>query len=230
VSDADTYAIGNHKLPLWPEGQPVQALDSTIRFTRFDDWEALNAPLVKRITAEAERILATDPPDSKCLGGVKLFNLLNWDLPEYELIHARACEFYRRTLGTETAVVDHYWANLYRQWDAAGPHGHRRSTASLVYYVDIGEELADPLSGKFAFVDPRLDICCEDKKGYVTTPAFPPTENGTMLLFPSQLTHYVAPYGGTRPRITIAWNINTEPVPGDPAAHLGISEERYRGS
>jgi hypothetical protein len=37
---------------------------------------------------------------------------------------------------------------------------------------------------------------------------------GTMIIFPGQAVHCVNPYAGTRPRITLSWNINTMAVPG----------------
>ena len=37
---------------------------------------------------------------------------------------------------------------------------------------------------------------------------------GTMIIFPGRMVHGVNPYGGTAPRITLAWNINREAQPG----------------
>ena len=38
-----------------------------------------------------------------------------------------------------------------------------------------------------------------------------------MICFPSRVIHFVTPYRGeTKPRITLSWNINAEPVAGRP--------------
>jgi hypothetical protein len=54
----------------------------------------------------------------------------------------------------------------------------------------------------------------------VTKPFFPPVKEGTMIVFPSEYLHFVAPYSGRRRRITLSWNVNDHPVKGsalDPA-------------
>lgn len=223
---SDSVAIGNHRLPIWPTGQRIESYGESVYFTWFSDWQACSPAIVRRVHDEALRVLQADPPNSTSLGGVKVFDMLGWGLPEYDLIHARACEFYRRVLRSGTAAVDHYWANYYRQWDSAGPHSHRRSTASVVYYPDVGDDTDDPWSGRLCFADPRLDMCCKGKPGYLDTPAFPPIGNGVMIIFPSHYVHHVPTYGGTRPRVSIAWNINSEIVPGDSKSHLDLSGRR----
>ena len=38
-----------------------------------------------------------------------------------------------------------------------------------------------------------------------------------MICFPSSVLHFVTPYRGeTKPRITLSWNINAQPVEGRP--------------
>ena len=46
---------------------------------------------------------------------------------------------------------------------------------------------------------------------------FRPTGNfpALMVVFPSYITYLVSPYHGKRPRISIAWNLNKEAVPGE---------------
>ena len=92
-----------------------------------------------------------------------------------------------------------------------------RSTASIVYSLSPGDEDPDdPLSGQLCLVDPRLDACCQEVKGHMTSPFMPKMAAGTMIIFPSQLVHCVNPYHGRALRITIAWNINEAVVPGSP--------------
>ena len=106
-------------------------------------------------------------------------------------------------------------ANVYRQWESIGPHSHRRTTASLAYTLDAGDPDPDcELSGKFSFVDPRLEICCQLEKGHMTNPYHPEMPAGTLMIFPGQVLHCVSAYAGTRPRITLAWNINRTELEG----------------
>jgi len=135
------------------------------------------------------------------------------------LISLRARTFFRRVLECDDAAVDLSWANVYRAGDFCMPHSHVRSTASVVYCVEAGDEdMEDSLSGQFGFVDPRLSSCCQDQEGCVTKPFYPGMKKGTMIIFPSQLVHTVNPYLGKRPRITLSWNINKNPLPGTPLA------------
>jgi hypothetical protein len=95
------------------------------------------------------------------------------------------------------------------------PHSHMRATASIVYFVDNGDaDPEDPLGGRFFFADPRLPACCGQEADKMTSPQFPESTPGTMLIFPSQLIHSVNPYHGTRARITISWNVNDAALPG----------------
>ena len=108
---------------------------------------------------------------SRSLGGRRVHPLDTWGSPAVDLILARAVALFKQSVGSNTAVVDLSWANVYRQHDYISPHAHRRSIASVVYSVDPGDEdQNDPLAGRLAFVDPRLDVCCQDQKGFMTTP------------------------------------------------------------
>lgn len=99
------------------------------------------------------------------------------------------------------------WANINYKGDWNAPHEHLPCTWSGVFYVDAGEPAsgddARSLEGQILFFDP-LPVGKEWKR--------PPTigytpESGTLLLFPSFLTHMVAPYFGERPRISLAFNL-----------------------
>ncbi|MEE4249303.1 MAG: TIGR02466 family protein [Alcanivoracaceae bacterium] len=99
------------------------------------------------------------------------------------------------------------WANInYRgNWNA--PHEHLPCTWSGVFYVDAGEPGRDgeagALDGQVLFFDP-LPLGREWKRPPAT--GYQPVA-GKMLLFPSFLTHMVAPYYGEKPRISIAFNM-----------------------
>jgi uncharacterized protein (TIGR02466 family) len=99
------------------------------------------------------------------------------------------------------------WANInYRgNWNA--PHEHLPCTWSGVFYVDAGEQPeespAGVLDGQILFFDP-MPLGREWKRPPAIS--YKPV-TGTMLIFPSFLTHMVAPYFGEKPRISIAFNL-----------------------
>lgn len=95
-------------------------------------------------------------------------------------------------------------------------HSHLHSTASVLYFLDVGDDDPDDsFSGRFCFTDLRMSSCCPDEEGCMTAAFLPDTPLGTMIIFPSQLVHCVNPYTGDTPRITLSWNINDKPVPGE---------------
>lgn len=99
------------------------------------------------------------------------------------------------------------WANINYQGHWNAPHEHLPCTWSGVFYVDAGELGKDSaegaLDGQVLFFDP-LPLGTEWKRP--PTIAYTPV-SGTLLLFPSFLTHMVAPYYGEKPRISIAFNL-----------------------
>ncbi len=102
------------------------------------------------------------------------------------------------------------------------PNSHPRATARVVSSLDPGDEdRADEWAGQLCFVDPRYSACCQVEKGYMTNPITPRLGTGAMVIFPGRLVHCVNPYRGERPRITLAWNINTGAVAGSPLDVLG---------
>lgn len=108
------------------------------------------------------------------------------------------------------------WANINRSGHGNGVHGHPGAYWSAVYYVDDGGRTEDPsLGGELEFVDPRgvmptmlypalrmrIEGCLT--AGFMTKMA---PSAGTLVMFPSWLLHSVKPHGGTRERISIAFN------------------------
>lgn len=99
------------------------------------------------------------------------------------------------------------WANINYRGDWNAPHEHLPCTWSGVFYADAGEYQEgapeNDLDGQLLFFDP-LPLGQEWKRPPVS--GYKP-RTGTMLLFPSFLTHMVAPYHGEKPRISIAFNM-----------------------
>lgn len=207
--------LGSDAVPIWPAEQKLESLGHpAVMTTRFADTERYHSRLTARILE-----LAAQPRAGKQYfrgaGGTKVHHVDRWNNSEAALLHARAMELYRRALGHDTAVVDLSWANVYRAGEYCMPHSHLRATASIVYFLDSGDDDPDdPLGGRFYFSDPRLPACCQHETDKMTTPLFPNTPPGTMVIFPGQVIHSVNPYHGARPRITMSWNINDVALPG----------------
>lgn len=205
------------RLPVWPAEQKIETRgDPAIHVTTFGDAGAYHKGLIANILK-----LEIDPSYGKeyfrAAGGTKIHHVDRWGFAEANLINGRAIALFKRVWATDEAVVDLSWANVYREGDYAMAHAHTRSTASVVYFLDAGDDdPEDPAGGRFCFVDPRLACCCQEEPGMMTSPYLPRMTSGTMIIFPSHLVHCVNPYNGTRPRITIAWNINRHVIPGSP--------------
>ena len=213
----DTVEIAGKPVAVWPADQKLKTLgDRSIVATRFADIADYHPGLAAALFAAAadERRLRRYYRFS---GGSKIYHLEQWGVPEVALIDARARALFRRVLASDTAVVDLSWANIYRRGDYAMAHSHDRSTASIVYFLDLGDDNPrDQIGGRFAFVDPRLPGCCKAEGERVTTPMLPRLVAGDMILFPGAIVHAVNPYDGKRPRLTLSWNINKQAVPGPP--------------
>ena len=214
----DSIEIEGRSLAVWPEGQRLLSRDrgSTIYRTVFSDTELYHQALTAHILE-----IAAKPENAaqynRSLGGIKLYEVEHWSLPEARLINARALAFFRQALGHENPAIDIGWANVYGRGDYIMPHSHTRAYASVVYCLEPGDEDSeDDNAGRFCFVDPRFPDCCQIEPGRMTNPLKPSFAPGTMLLFPGEMVHFVGPYNGERPRITIAWNLNIEAIAGSP--------------
>jgi hypothetical protein len=212
-----TYRCGDHLLPVWPDGQEIDMrCGGTVAMTRFEDTDHYHARLTERVL-DLESSDAHTRHFFQAAGGIKIYDVPAWGIPEAELLHARSLEMFRRVLGKPTAVADISWANIFRDGDYIFPHSHVRATTSIVYFLSKGDaKQDDPLNGRFTMVDPRVEQCCKEQAGRMTTPWLAPTAPGVMIMFPAEIVHCVSPYRGTRPRLTVAWNVNEVKPPGSP--------------
>lgn len=217
-----SIALGLESVDIWPADQRLESLGHpTIVGTRFTDVDAYHPRLIARIL-ELERHKGSRRRYFQGACGTKVHHIERWGCSEADLIYARARELFRRALQAKEAVVDLSWASVYRSGDYCMAHSHRRSTASVVYCLDAGtDDPGDSVNGRFCFVDPRLECCCQEREAFMTTPFLPDLSAGTMIIFPSQLVHAVNPYTGTRPRITLSWNLNQQALPGEALPETG---------
>jgi hypothetical protein len=214
------FQIGIRKLHTWPERQALYPLDEpSVRVTKFADAEHYH-PVLKRRALE----LRDDPElshtifeGSKGGCGTKVRWIDRWGRIEADLVHARALSLFKQVYGLTGAVVDDSWASVYDKGDYCLPHSHHRSIASVLYMLDPGDQdPAELTGGKFCFADPRIAVCCQVEAGRMTQLLTPTLEEGSMMIFPSEWVHLVTPYTGSRPRITLSWNMHVRALPGKP--------------
>jgi uncharacterized protein (TIGR02466 family) len=103
--------------------------------------------------------------------------------------------------GWYTILSEHGWNS---------PHIHPRSLISGVFYVKtpdtVQNNTARNYSGWFGLSDPRQGSQQWPLSEQMTHVYIQPQE-GTLILFPSYLTHFVSPFNSKESRISIAFNI-----------------------
>lgn len=110
---------------------------------------------------------------------------------------------------------NHCWFHITRSGGYFQPHNHPNASWSLVYCVHPGDETVadEKAAGHIVFADPRpqassyMDPANDNLRRDMTfsSTRFRPRA-GEILIFPSYLLHWVEPYIGESPRITIAAN------------------------
>jgi hypothetical protein len=223
VTAADAHAQSSTgQAPPWPPGQGWQTLPGhpPVLLTHFADHGDYHPQLIARILS-----LLDDPAlarrYARVTSGTKIHHLDRWQCPQADLITGRALAFFKKALRTPTASVDLSWATVYRTGDYTAPHSHLRAQASIVCCVDPGDDpRPDTPDGKLCFVDPRYTACCNIEAHRMTRIVVPEMRAGSMVMFPGELVHCVNPYAGRRPRITLSWNLNRDPLPGSPLEEI----------
>jgi len=160
-----------------------------------------------------ERILELEKDQNQThrleIGGSKVRYVHEWGTAEANLINARATAFFCQAVGRNDAVITASWASVSRKHEYLAGHSHNDCIASVVYMLNPGNgKNENGLDGRFAIIDPRVPGCCNIEEGCVTMEVAPDMNEGSMIIFPSQLVHHVHPYTGDEPRITLAWNFS----------------------
>jgi hypothetical protein len=205
------------ELPVWPAGQKIEALSAPLTgLTVFSDWASYHPALIEAaLASEKNPELCDRIFRGGC--GVKVRNIPAWNASAATLVHARALMLAHHTLSRRPVFADDSWGSVYRRGDYCMPHSHLRASVSVVYMLDPGDgDPEDRMAGRFCFADPRIAACCPDEPGRVTQHLMPNLTPGTMLIFASDYLHSVNPYEGTRPRITLSWNITLGRLAGRP--------------
>jgi uncharacterized protein (TIGR02466 family) len=130
-------------------------------------------------------------------------------------------EYSERAAGQRTGHPDwqvvELWANVQRKGGSNGAHPHPGSYWSGVYYVDVGDVGAQGTGGELQLYDPRgclprmlapyLRYSMPELHDAGRNISFVPSA-GHCVLFPGWLFHAVNTYQGTRPRISVAFNLD----------------------
>ena len=201
----------------------IQPLFATpVAFAPLPKSEAINATLRETILARSENHPSTAHSN---LGGWQS----SWDLPEWGGDETRYLLAFVRQLGDKFTADRtgqpapqtwrlNAWANINRAGHGNEFHTHPDCMWSAVYYVDDGGAGEDPsLGGEFEIQDPRGVAPAMYRPEIV--PAVPDGPSmgasevirpaaGTVIMFPSWLSHAVRPYTGTGTRISIAINLS----------------------
>lgn len=202
----ESVNIDGQVISVWDKPDVLYLSQSPSMFMiNWDDMDEFNRRIASRmLELEQEEKFTHQMPNA----GPKIKDIHKWDIPEAELLHERAMEFFSQATGNPRPTVDVAWGNINRHNQYLGAHSHTNCVGSVVYCVDIGD--TDPkneLSGRFVIIDPRVEECCPVEPGRVTMELTPDMKPGTMLVFPSDIVHFVHPYTGHKPRMTIAWNM-----------------------
>lgn len=196
----------------WPQINVQELMDPRIIGARFPDHELIDQELIDRALSRASEI----PKNVRGAGGKKVRDAETWSLPAAELLSMRAMLMFCHLSGAASAHILDRWINVMEAGDYSAPHCHYDAEGAIVYFLDPGETSAtDPHDGRFELIDPRVPFCCANGPGRPIRGLMPGMAPGTMILFPAEFLHFVRPYSGSRPRLTIAWNISSGPLPAD---------------
>ncbi len=184
--------------------------------------EKLNDALRATVLTRAETHPST--AHSNLGGWQSTWDIADWGGEEVRAILAFARQFADRLTADRQGKPApqnwqmNAWANVNRLGHGNEFHTHPGSVWSASYYVDDGGIADDPsLGGQFEIQDPRgvapamfrPDLVPNVPGGAsigaseVISPAA-----GTMIMFPSWLSHAVRPYTGDSVRISIAMNLS----------------------
>lgn len=111
-------------------------------------------------------------------------------------------------------IQNHCWFHITRSGGYFQPHNHPNASWSAIYCVSPGDETANVAesSGCVFFEDPRLagtylDAANNNMRRDMSFNSIRlRLKTAELLIFPSYLIHFVEPYIGDKPRITIAAN------------------------
>jgi len=126
-------------------------------------------------------------------------------------------EITRFSLGEKApAYVPHIvasWANVLADRGYHKFHAHRNNAWAGVYYVRVPAATGEADAGSIEFPDPRGGAATftPERFGLMLAPVSIRPSEGTLLVFPAWLPHFVNPHHGPSPRIAISFNATLRP-------------------
>ena len=212
--------------PTGPRGTVVHdgvhaAFATPLLVKRYGDGDGLNAKLQEHILAREAKEATKGM--SNVGGWHSPADLLGSSDPAILELRKRVANCIRKivlnnrfsALALEHDMQITAWANVARDGAYNAVHNHTPAVFSGVYYVSTGEPAPEGgRDGLIEFVDPRPG----PHGGTLPTHAFNAPlivdpEPGMMLVFPGWLLHYVHPYRGSAPRISVAFNLKLDRGP-----------------
>ena len=206
------------------EAHQRQLFATPVLETRVPNADAINArllPLIRDRQKNTKGMIR-----SNVNGWHSDEELLNWGGDAAHAIAVAVIETCSR-FTTDTQMKDNQprfawtvqmWANVSPAGASNQYHAHPGAVWSAVYYVDDG---GAPATGPLILLDPRFpmnrmaqpDLRIHDGNGNIEQSQIQvlPTP-GTLVAFPSWLSHGVKPHTGARDRVSIAINLLAVPV------------------
>ncbi|MCX5742013.1 MAG: 2OG-Fe(II) oxygenase family protein [Proteobacteria bacterium] len=191
-------------MPPWRERRVDQLFPTLVARAELDD-PALLASVGAQIFA-AERSRPT-VARGELTGWQSDNDLAIWSAETGRLVELLAQAMMTAFTASASEDIELFaWANVLRAGDYFSPHTHANAAWSGVLYVDAG----DPDSGGLlCFRDPRAGAAMvigeSNRFDSACTVRIAP-RLGELVVFPAWLVHWVTPYRGARPRVSVAFN------------------------
>lgn len=187
---------------------------------QFDDMDETNREIRELLLAKEKEFpewRTGAAQKSNVAGWRSRDDLLKWNDPNINelvdrLVNAIAFLNANRPIksGTKQANMDVFgWANINRDGQYNTAHIHPGYHWGAVYYVATGKpDETLPKNGMLEFHDPRPAAGAMAAPGYEFGNKFDiKPQAGTLVIFPSWLTHAVHPFFGEEERMSIAFNV-----------------------
>lgn len=123
-----------------------------------------------------------------------------------------SCEYVYGVLAVEEQLpltITSSWLNRSQPGASHHRHWHPNNLASGVMYLHSPEDSGGAIvwlsDAKPRVNLPRRESTLWNTKQWMETPV-----TGDILIFPSEVDHWVEPYTGQEPRISLAWNVAVE--------------------
>ena len=158
-------------------------------------WHIEGAPLqlIDELYQGAYRVKERWPSENRSNEGDYQSPFLDW-----KDFHPQGIEYINKVVGDifENFMVKEWWYNINGNGHWNHPHSHPGSNFALVLYVTDSDGLLRLMNPQ----QMRLDV---DYDAYISINA----KKGDMLIFPSDLLHYVMPNQKEEDRISISMNL-----------------------